>query len=481
MKYPDMSSYIRQLQRARSLSLQDLSRMLGYSSSTSLTRLMQASANRASLQQFSDKLHACEALQLTRQESNLLDDLIELHDIGPAFREMLALRRLLRCEPVETVPLQLYDSEGTPTSFLAHFAPMNITRMVLINIEQVGLYGELALLMENGDFPVIQLVYTDGRPLHIINTLRGTMPVLFSPRYTAYTHPINFEESITARGLITSDVLICEHLMSDGSYATEAIVFTARDRGEIIHLNSPLDFLMRLLPSQSHMVPVLKHVSGACLKTYNYICADLERDRMVCRIRPDLSLVHIPYPLLVDAFCDHASQEAKESYQMMDEIFLQRQKNMMEKHAHEYSIMRRGVMRRFAATGKLSDHMWCCRPFTMRERIQILRHVRYTLMALPHLHFVFLKDDDALKCDEIIFYEDKGLSFLKNRTDYGRDSAQYEVFVEQMDLLHVFKRFIMQSTLRYRVDTQKDAAAFFDDLIAQCEASLQDSSTDVEA
>lgn len=480
MKYPDMDSYIRQLQRARSISLLDLSRMLGYSSPTSLTRLMNASANRASLQQFADRLHACAELRLTRQESNLLDDLIELHDIGPAFREMMALRRLLRGEPVETQPVTLYDKRGVASSFLRHFGPLQIRRMVLVNSEQIGLYGDLALLMEKNDFSVEHMFYADNRALHTVNALRGTMPVMFMPRYRSYTRRLDFELTLDARGVLTSDMLMCEYARTDGTLATELIVFTALDRGEILHSGLPMDDLLRLLPRKEDMQPVLEHVTGYDLLQYNKFCAAMERDRMVCRIRPDLSLVHIPLPELARVFFDCAPPEAIQSIHGHGDDFLLRQKNMLEKQAPEYHILRRGTMLRFAHTGVLSGNQSVFRPFTLQERISILRYVRHTLMTRPHLHFLFLKDDDALQCDDITLYEDRGLSFIRHGEAHTPLAARSEVFLTQQELLHIFSRFITQSTLRYRVDTREDAARFFDALIAECEVELRLSSTEVD-
>lgn len=474
MKYPDMDSYIRQLKSSRGLTLQDLSRMLGYSSQTSLTRLMQQAANRASLQQFADRLHACTALQLTREESNQLDDLIELHDIGQDFSTMVALRRFLRGESVAYGDkLTLYSTQGS-MSFLAHFASRKLTRMLLINSEQVPMYNDLALLLEQGNFEAEHWFYSSGNSMHTVNCLRGTIPVLYSPHYRSYTFPIRFDPSRIARGLITSDILFYEFVKGEGELCCEAMVFTTPYHAEVIPIPCAYDRLSRLLPPKDLMQPVRMHVSSSNLIEYIGFCAELERDRTVCRIKPDPGIEQIPLHILKKSIVDHAPPEVVAAVGLLEEVFHYRQQNMLDKSEHQYHIYRKSATEHFVQTGRLSDHPWCCRPFTLQERVEILRYIRHTLMTKETFHLHFLKDDDALRCDEIVLYEGRGLSVIKPDTDYAMEHAHAEILITQPDFLKVFKRFFMESTLRYRAGSREDAASYLDSLISYCEAELRD-------
>lgn len=472
MKYPDICSYIRQLQQSRGLTLHDLSRLLGYSSPTSLTRLMQASANRASLQQFADRLRACSAMHLTRRESIELDDLIELHDIGEDYGTMISLRRLLRGEPVDTQPPVICDPQGNCCSFLPHMASRRIRRMLLINGELLGLFNDLALLMEQGGFPVEHYLYSGTTAMHTVRSVRATLPMLHSPRYNSYTYRINLDPTTTTRGLIMSDMMIYDYTAEDGREQSEIIVFTTPFRGELLQTSTCVADFGRLLPPRSEMRPIFQHVRCADLLEYNRLCMELEQDRLVCAIKSDLCIAHLPLQVLRQAILDHAGLALQGLRQEMEQTFMQRQHNMLNKAAPQYHILRRGAMQRFAATGLLSDNLLLCRPFTMAERVMILRFLRQTFMNSKNFHMCFLKDDESLRCDEIVFFADRGLSISKPDTSVMDLSGDAEILITDPDLLKVFKRFIFESTLRYRVDSEDDARAFIDQLISECEAQL---------
>lgn len=472
MKYPDMRSYIRQLQQSRGLSLQDLSRMLGYSSATSLTRLMQDNATQSSLQQFSERLRACDDLKLTRAECNQLDDLIELNDIGEDYETMVALRRLLRGEPTVTAPLLLYDKQGNSCSFLAHFASRSVRRMLLLNCEQVGMFNDLALLMEQGSFTLEHWLYCGTSSLHTVNSLRCAMPLIYSPQYRSYTYQLRFEPSASARGLMVSDLMLYEYAGPDGQLRNEMIIFTAASRGEILPVSVTMEEMRRFLPPREALQPVRQQIVCGNLIEYNDFCAELERDRMVCTIKSDPCIAQIPLAVLRASLLDAAPQEVLDVLPALESSFARRQQNMREKSAPQYYIYRRGAMRRFAQTGVLSDHLWCCRPFTVAERVQILRGLLEELTSRDNVHLCFLKEDEALRYDEIVFFEDRGLSIIQPQSPYEDGTAIHEVLITQPELLKVFKRFIIESTLRYRVDTPQSAAAFLEQLIAECESRL---------
>lgn len=469
-----MKGYIRQLVHSRGMTLSKLTALLGYSSQTSLTRLMNNSANRASLQQFANRIHACKELELTRSESSLLDDLIELHDIGDDFNTMVSLRRLLRGEPVVyQEKLSVYGPDGYRESFMAHFGAMNIRRMLLLNSEAAGIFSDLAMLMQDKGFPVEHLMYTRGEHYHSVTCLRAIMPILFLPGYKAYTYTFTYDPSSHTRGALTSDILICEYEAPDGSIRSELTIFTSPCRGEMMPLSIiSLDQAMRILPDHSMLQPVRKEIDDSDLLKYAEFCADLERGRVVCRIKQDPGIEQIPYHILERSIIDAAPREMLHELYLIGQIFIKRQQDMEEKPASQYHIYRLGAMRRFIETGRLSDHLWCCRTFTLSERLEILCYIRYTLMEKENFHLRFLKHDDAVILEEIVLYEDLGLFIIEPDTDYAPGKKHAEALITQPEFLKFYKRFFLESTMRYRVGSREDAFRDMDVLIEECKAML---------
>lgn len=472
--------YVRRLQNARGLTLQDLSRMLGYSSQTSLTRIMQETASRASLLKFTDRLRSCERLALTRAERNQLDDLIELHDIGGEdFETMLKLRQILRGEPADDGrSFRLIGRDGSATTFLAHFAGKRIRRMLLLNSERAPIFQDLALLLESGSFDLEHLQYVKNGAMHTVQSLHAAMPIIYSPHYVART--FSYDESVDMpRGLMTSDILFCEYETAEGSSVNDMIVFDSLCTGQQQFISSSIDDVMRFLPDRRLMRDMRICIADVDLMQYNAFCAALERDHSVCRIKPDLALEQIPLEILEKAVADCAPAELQQEMRTLVAAMRERQRNNMEKDAPQYHIFKRGAMLRFARTGRLSDHIWCCRAFTAEERVRILRYLRDTLMALPGFHLYFLKDDAALREDEIVLYEDRGLSIIKAGTDYDMSARHSEILITQPEMLKVFKCFFMESTLRYRVESAEASAAEIDRLIALCSEEDQRELTEI--
>ncbi len=355
---------------------------------------------------------------MTREETNQLDDLIELHDIGDDFATMVALRRLLRGEDiVRQDKLSILMPDGTETSFMAHFGAMKLRRMLLVNSETVALYNELSLLMEQSGVTVEHWLYTRGESIHMVNCLRATMPLLYSPGYKSYTYTFNFDPTTNTRGLMTSDLLLCEYEEPDGRICCELTVFVSPCCGKTVKADLSMEQAMELLPPRRELQPVCMQITEDDMIQYSVFCAELERDRMVCRIKQDLGMEQIPLHILEHAIQDQAPPEVLQELRPLTEIFRQRQMNVLEKTEPQYHIYRLDAMRRFAETGRLSDHLWCCRTFTIEERISILRFIRFTLMEKENFHLHFLKDEAALRCDEIVLYEERGLSIIKPNAD----------------------------------------------------------------
>lgn len=474
MKKPDMKSYIRQLVYSRGMTLSRLTSMLGYSSQNSLTRLMNDCANSASLQQFAKRVHTCKELNLTRAESSLLDDLIELHDIGDDFNTMVSMRRLLRGEAVVyQEKLSVYGLEGCRESFMAHFGALKIRRMLLLNSETTEIFGDLANLMQEKGFPVEHLMYTRGEPYHMVSCLRAIMPLLFLSGYRGYTYSFTYDPAAHTRGAMTSDLLICEYEAADGSIRSEMTLFTSPCRGEMMPLSISMEQAMRMIPDRSLLQPVRKEIEDSDLLKYAEFCADLERGRVVCRIKQEPGIEQIPYHIMERSIIDKVPKDMLPELYLIGQVFIKRQQDMQDKDVQQYHIFKLGAMRRFIETGRLSDHLWCCRPFTPSERLEILCFIRYTLMEKDNFHLRFLKNDDAVRIDEIVLYEDYGLSIIRPDTDYEPGKSHMEVLITQPEFLRFYKRFFLESTMRYRVGSREDAFRDMEILIEECKALVE--------
>lgn len=475
MSQSAIDSFVRQLIRTRKLTLNEFCQILGYKSQTSLTRIMQGSANHKSILAFADKLRTCPKLALNRHELSLLDDLIELREQGSDdFEAMLTLRKLLRGVPaMGYTPVSLSLADGSFISLIARYSALSLKRLLILNCENVAVFHDLALLVSQHQIPIEHYSFFDSSFQHIVRTLHAYMPILYQPGYTGYSWHIPDAPGNAPRGLITTDLIVCEYLDAQGLPVSDVIVFHKRTEGRLTTLHANLDFIRHLLPTVEAMTPIRLDtgVFGSDMTAYNQYCATLERDHAVYRIKPDIGAEQIPVHLLRRAVGDMAPPELCDSLEPLAQVFHERQQNILTKTEAQYHIMKKSALMRFAKTGKTSDHLWCCRAFTPMERAEILHFLRDQLLTMPTFHLYFLKDDDALLNDEVILYEGKGLSMIKPGTDYDLSQSHAEILITQPQFLEAYKRFYLSSILRYRVESQHFTQRYLDELIAMCESN----------
>lgn len=473
MKQSAIDSYIRQIIRARGLTLQGLSTLLGYKSATSLARIMQETANRESLVKFANRLRSCPSLTLSKQEATRLDDLIELHDIGlDDYGAMLSLRRMIRGEPAAAPgKLMLQTPDGGQQSFLAHFSGYSPQRILLLNSEQVPMYSDLIMLMQWSSVSVEHYLYTGTSNMHSVHSLHATLPLLYLSGYHSYSYTLDFDPFLSTRGLITSDILLIDYHDAAGHSGSEMIIFTAPCEGKVLPSPISIDTFRQLLPPIEDMHPISTPVPHTDLISYAAFCLELEHDHSVYRLKPDVGIEQIPVEILMKAISDEAPPEIQHALPRLRGIFTEHYQNMLTKPNPQYHIMKRRDMWRFVQTGRMSDHLWCCRAFTPSERVEILQFLLDLMVDHRNFHLYFLKDDDALRDEEIVLYEGRGLSIFKPGSDYSLiDSANHaEVLITQPEFLSVFKRFYVESTLRYRVEPQDVAVQELRAMINYCQ------------
>lgn len=184
-----------------------------------------------------------------------------------------------------------------------------------------------------------------------------------------------------------------------------------------------LDELRYFFPPQDQLHPVRLVLPENTLLGYSRFCAELEKDCAVYRLKPDIGFDQIPVHLLQRAIADHVDRAQLLELKPMGDIARKRQQMLLNQTLPIYHVMKRRAMWQFVKTGRTSDHVWCCRSFTMEERLEILLYIRQQLMSKPNIHLHFLKDDSVLRDDEFVLYEGKGLFVVKPGTDYDWQNA----------------------------------------------------------
>lgn len=197
-------------------------------------------------------------------------------------------------------------------------------------------------------------------------------------------------------------------------------------------------------------------------------CAALEKDTEIYQVKSDLGIEYIPVEIPVANFA-HWANEHDERFlpfvDMLADILRKRHRNLMTKKEPTYLLMSRAGMRRFAETGRLTDHPFCLHPFTPTERKTILRHLIRMANTAPMFVPLFFNEEEAVPDYDFIGYGNGTLLVCASNANYNL--ADYTEFnISSEPLLEQYKRFYMGLLVKKHALSKKASLDFLETLEA---------------
>lgn len=478
----DMRQFIQSIQRSRGLSIAALAELLGYKSQTSVARIMQDKANMDSVTRFCQLVKESEVLALTDEEAEQLNLLLERKKLGLAeYAATDILRQLLRGDPPMVDPVLVDVNTGERQHLLERYLSIERLRITLLNSETVPLFGALALLAEKGRARIEHFLYSDKSLLRTMMTIRAALPILHQSNYLGSFVFMAREEILNnPRGILMSDVMLCEY-QREGQPWYDLVIFQTWEEGLCFSFSGYGDTVQRMLESVRANAQSIRNAGMPSLEegyaAYVRYCFDLERDRAVYRIKPDFGLEQIPAEIWIRAFAEGpvaADFSAVGDFHELAELFRQRQSNNISKKQAQHHVYKQRAVWKFVRTGRLSDQFWAFRTLTMRERLETLQFLLAQHTENPYYKLHFLKDEDAMRDDEIICYEGEGVTFIKAGTDYDLSAAHSEIMVSQAEFLRIYRQFFLHSILPNYVQPEYKTRKILMEMIEYCQNSLDE-------
>ena len=202
---------------------------------------------------------------------------------------------------------------------------------------------------------------------------------------------------------------------------------------------------------------------------YSADYAELERNRAVWKIKPDVGVDQIPVWCMKNAMLEGELSQNPQFLQVLEaleDVYRRRVENTWQKRRHSHVIMKYGAMRRFAMTGRSADHFWAMRPYTPRERIAILSKLLEQQRKNPYVHLYFLRNESRLRDVEIAYYEGAGMLILESNTDYNLERNHSEVMITHPEMLQMYREFYMEVLVRDCVYSETETCEYLEKLIA---------------
>lgn len=467
------SECLLQLMESRGLSVSELARILNLKSKTTIVRILQNTAGERSILNFRNVLANSRELALTSEELQKLDDSIFTRKKENAhsfvFEELWAL--LCDRETPQIEVRVLGTKQYANLTEFEHCLKTADVECLVINCgfrSFVNNTGQFLDHKESGKVSVSQYFYNSGNyPRRLVRMIGRILPLLSRDCYMAYT--ISQDSADGCFDLHVAAVRCGTGEEYELLFCNEKTILLSEGKGLYRKWQTYLESF-RVSPIKSVKEP------GA----YNYIgfmdhYRKLEEKRTVYKIRPDLCVNCIPESSLKAAFLDGYQERGisvpKDTVAALVDIHRRRYNNMNSKRQTTHLVVSAKAMRKFAETGRHSDHLYTMRPYTVEERRQILQSCLERLEKNPRFHIYLLTEEAEVRIYsnadpvEMVCYEGNCVQLTPALTDYNFQKGHSEIFIEQEAFLKLFVDFFMNDLVQYHTQPEEETKKLLCELL----------------
>ncbi len=469
----ELKEVIRSISAQRKLSLSQMSTLLGYSSTTSLTRIISGNVRKSTVIDFYDRIQ--NTFPLNSEESLALRRAVDIRVNGSdAVQEKEAFRAWLTEERTVAPTLLVTDPDGgNPEPFAQRYGAFNGITLEIINCAYPALYGALEEVLGRTDAEVFHYFRETKSSADLARILKLVQDLLNYPNYHCFIRSGTAE----AAGLLGADLIFCSWKSPTGprsellslQSAEEAIAVPIGDGRAIAALIRSLEpemtSLKRNWPVLRSMQDYIDYSGELCSLETNSETWEIKPDLCICCISPRIlkaALVEGPLPqeqlaLFLDSF---AQQHAR------------RYDNMLNKRKATHMLFKMDAMLQFSLTGRVSDHFVGFRPFTPLERVSILNSLLHQQLENKYFYIHFLRDDQHLPDNNLMIYGKKHMSLFCQKTHYDMNQEYTDVLLELPEaFVQKLKRFYIYDLVKERCLPEADSIAFLMSLLTKANES----------
>lgn len=435
---------IQHICKENDISRKKLSQILAYSSATSMDRLAQGKGGEKATEDLIGRIeHSVGHIQLTQEDQEILREIRRSmrSDDSDAWLRILGLTEneekesFIVVENGENILLEQYVMSHMPKE-------MNIFGC---------LSGYLIRSLQRCpvSFSVRHYLYMHPSDREGILRVETVFPMFFSPNYSFYLLDQKYTEGVETG--YPGHLMNFIHLKSEASVLL-LLIDEKRAMAVPIEENMSLDACVRNTIGETaayqkqnfHAV----NTEGDYLRYLDYICC-LENRHAIYRFKADIGLELISYEIQSRALREGdftaVHPEMKANIPAVIDIEKKRYIQSMQKR-RQIHIMT-DTMWTFVRTGKISDHFWGMRPFTMEERKRILTELIGRCRGQPGFQVRFLKRKMETEVHEVICYENTGICFIPKSTDYNLENGYTEIITQNREMISSYIRFFMEKLL----------------------------------
>ena len=377
--------------------------IIGFKSQTSMTRILQGKVSQKILIDFAERLeaHAAQLCLTTEELARLRLDKEELI-MGSTTR--LARQYLYDLITGETgskeedraaYVIQPMDSPAKALLPAQLFEGADSVSVTMVGVCSMPLLNAIADFESKGSLQVAVYHNESQDPHPVCKLLWRLQTLIHKPWLTVFTirNARNKSRSI-GESVLWMDISYPDHKKSLMLIDKETNAFLVNLPAD--HL--PFSEMFLYEGEQPEPMGVDDEDMSNYMHYLNYLRSQ-EKNHRVYRIKPDLGLEMIPGDIQLAALREGSlgdNEELAGLGELLAGIETERYNNYKTKKKHQYNVFSYQAMRRFAETGRQSDHFWAFRSFTPEETLWIMRDLLTNARQNRYFHFRFLQPDGPM-------------------------------------------------------------------------------------
>ncbi len=476
--------YLTEIMRKKHISVADLARRLNYRSRTSLSRLMRDETRFDSIEDFMQRIEPVKAWLLTGEELEALKRAMEVSRLGraryTAYKEIWGLIAEPK-QQVRHVELECYGTGRVQTlhELCKIWRSAQKLEMLVVNSGCEMFFGELSAMLRDCpdlDCRIEHYLLVSDASGALAQQLGAVMGVFHDPRYQGYYRTWR-SETLFIGGSVHNNVTAILGVREDGSTFTQLLIIREDGKSLLYDNDSAVDlfsFFQRVIAGvRSSAMPLKTEypeqdvVGGLIAICRRYL--NCEKDRAICCIAPDICFELIPCDILKRVMLDSAFRGCDENEPTaaeLIEIHQARYENIRSKKKKTMYMFSWEGLKRFARTGRTTDHVAGMRIFTPKERIAILRDVVEQCRSNVYMSIHILHTNLKVRGMTLTTHEGMGVYLLDSNTQYDVVNGHSEAFILMPEFAATLTDFFRDELIEKHAYSEAESIDMLRGLIA---------------
>lgn len=479
---------LQQTLEEQEMSASEAARLVGFRSRNSIFRILAGTTSGEVDARFLSALRGAVGSRWPEKQWRKLEDALSIKRVGyEQFRSNQAFLSALREQP----EAEAYTAETSWNVPRAQQRPLRelLTEMAADSELDVIISGccdrPLMALMaeclrEAGDAGRAAIRhYIDIREEDAVQNILSVLPLVSKVWYNARLIEENACPS-EMEALYRVNIISIRQRRADGQRFWHQLL--RFDRTSFVHVFAPGEEspLVSILDRWRFQLELLKPIEKPgdgpqAFVEYTAQYAELENDCMILSIKPDIHFNCVPQELLYQSIMEGFEQagfangpELEALLSQLRSIHEGRYRNMFSKRRPTHLVYSLPAMERFMQTGVQSDHFFIQRAYTPQERREILQGMYRAMQEDPYFNIHFLRAELPEMCNEMTYYEGKGVLLLDAYTGYDLHDDHSEALITLPSFQQSFHRFFMDELLSQYVMSRAESCAQIERLLAIC-------------